>query len=492
MILVVDPDERMCQLVQFHFRNAGNVVLAASTGEQAVQQLRRMDRLDLVLLELRLPGMSSLETLRQLTRSLRVGNVIVMALNPTVADATAAMREGAYELVNKTSGFDELHLAVRNALQSQVLQRQVEHLQQQLKEHEQPFPHVVGRSQAMAQVLKLAGKARDSDITVLLTGESGVGKEVIAQAIHSQGLYRNRPFVAINCAAIPENLLESELFGHEKGAFTGAIQRHRGKFLEAHDGTLFLDEVGELSLALQAKLLRALQTREIQPIGGQPIRVKARIISASNQDLEAAVQQGRFRLDLYHRLAVFPIVVPPLRERREDIPQLAKHFLVRMAAQEHRGQLKLHPEVMERMLKHTWNGNVRELENMIYRAVVLSEGTTLALEDFPVLALGPGSAERSGAGAPWMDAGRVRAAPGFASPAGTGAPTGSAPAGASHSAAASTSAPRTVVPLDQVERQAIISALQLNGGNVTRTAIQLKIGRATLYRKFKQYRLRVP
>ncbi|HUJ76196.1 MAG TPA: sigma-54 dependent transcriptional regulator, partial [bacterium] len=387
VILVADPDEHIRKLLQFHLKRSGCRVLLADTGEHALDLVRQQGPVDLALLDLRQRGMPALETLRAINRTGQVGSVIVMTHNGTIADAISAMREGAYDFVNKTQSFDEVHLAVRNALNTQGLKQEVERLKAQLEDQAQPFGKIIGKSAAIAQVLKLARKACDSDITVLIHGESGSGKEMVAWAIHSQGPHRKRPFVVVNCAAIPESLLESELFGHERGSFTGAHQRHVGKFAEANDGTLFLDEVGELGLGLQAKLLRVLQTREIQPIGGQAQRVNVRIISATNQDLREAVQQGRFRLDLYHRLAVFPLFIPPLRQRREDIPLLVEHFLGRFAQQEGRGTLTLDAAVMQKLMEYEWQGNVRELENMIYRAVVLSESSRLTLTDFPVLAL---------------------------------------------------------------------------------------------------------
>jgi DNA-binding NtrC family response regulator len=394
-----------------------------------------------------------------------VGNIIAMThASGTLAEAIAAMREGAFDVVNKTTSFDQVHLSIRNALRDLGLKQEVQQLRAQLKEIEQPFSEVIGRSEAMAQVLKLARKVRDSDITVLITGESGSGKEVIARAIHQGGIYGSQPFVALNCAAIPEALLESELFGHERGSFTGATARRVGKFSEANDGTLFLDEVGELSPALQAKLLRVLQTKEIQPIGGQPVHVNVRIISATNQDLMTMVHKGQFRLDLYYRLAVFPLHLPPLRARRDDIPLLVKHFLEKFAEQEKKGRLTLAPDVMERLTAYNWPGNVRELENMIYRAVVLSESPTLQLEDFPLLTLPAPTAGL--AEAPSLE----RTAAGMA-----------------RAVAADAAMPTQTVSLEEAEQRAIAQALKDCGGNMSQAAIRLKIGRATLYRKVKKY-----
>jgi DNA-binding NtrC family response regulator len=465
-VLVVDPDAHIRKLLQFHLTRSGCQVLQAGSGEEALKVMREQGRVELALVDLRLPGMPAQELLRKLSQSGMASSIIAMA-HPggTLADAIAAMREGAFDVVNKTASFDQVHLSIRNALQNLGLKQEVQQLRAQLQEIEQPFAEVIGRSEAIAQVLKLARKVRDSDITVLITGESGSGKEVIARAIHQGGIYRNRPFVAINCAAIPEALLESELFGHERGAFTGATQRRVGKFSEANDGTLFLDEVGELSPALQAKLLRVLQTKEIQPIGGQPVHVNVRIISATNQDLQARVQSGQFRLDLYYRLAVFPLQMPPLRARREDVPLLVNHFLRKFAEAEGKGALAIPPEVMERLAAYDWPGNVRELENMVYRAVVLAEQKTLRLEDFPVLTLHPSPLAASTADPPRTPA---RTVPVAAHP---------VPDGGS------------VLSLEEAEQRAIAQALRECRGNMSQAAIRLKIGRATLYRKVKKYGL---
>jgi DNA-binding NtrC family response regulator len=462
-VLVIDSDAHIRKLLQFHLTRSGCQVVHAASGEEALQVLRDQGRVDLALLDLRLPGMPAQDLLRELSQGGKVGSIVAMThASGTLADAIAAMREGAYDVVNKTASFDQVHLSIRNALQNLGLKQEVQHLRAQLEEIERPFSGVIGHSEALAQVLKLARKVRDSDITVLISGESGSGKEVIARAIHEGGTYRNRAFVAINCAAIPEALLESELFGHERGSFTGATQRRVGKFSEAHDGTLFLDEVGELSPSLQAKLLRVLQTKEIQPIGGQPIRVNVRIISATNQDLSKMVHGGQFRLDLYYRLAVFPLHMPPLRARREDIPLLVKHFLEKFSKQEGKGPLAVPRELMERLVAYPWPGNVRELENMIYRAVVLTEGDTLGLEDFPMLTLA-------------------------AVPA---APTGDPPPAAGHArsaAAADPPAALQTLSLEEAEQRAIAQALRECRGNMSQAALRLKIGRATLYRKVKKY-----
>ncbi|MDH4246840.1 MAG: sigma-54 dependent transcriptional regulator [Deltaproteobacteria bacterium] len=467
-ILVVDDDESIRKLLRFHLRRAGCEVSAVATGEEALTALAEGEGVDLALLDLRLPGISGLETLKLFKDTGVVGATIIMTAHATMNDAVTALREGAYDFVNKSQNFDEVRLAIRNALTTLGLREEVQQLKSRLDEHEEALRNLIGESRAFKQVLKLVRKVAGSDITVLVHGESGSGKELIARAIHDLGAHRQRPYVAVNCAAIPENLLESELFGHEKGAFTGATARYVGKFMEAHEGTLFLDEIGELGLGLQAKLLRALQTREIQPVGGRLQRVNVRVVSATNLDLLRTVREGRFRADLYYRLAVFPIRVPPLRERPEDIPLLAQHFIRRFCDQEGKPERRISEGLMKALRTHDWPGNVRELENAIFRAVVLSEEEALTETEFPALTdlaeAGPGSppaAPLAPAPPPGWSAPRVPSEDPF-----RGAASGT---------------------LEQAEAGAIRAALASNAGNVSRAALQLGIGRATVYRKAKKY-----
>jgi DNA-binding NtrC family response regulator len=470
-ILVVDDDSSIRKLLQFHLRRSGCLVTTASDGEAALRHVREADGVDLCLLNLRLGGKPALDTLQVLNATGKVGCIIVMAEYGTMPDAVAALKQGAYDFVNKTHSFEDVRMAIRNALQNIGLREEVEQLRMRLHEKEGDYGPVVGTSPAFQLVMKLVRKVADSNITVLVLGESGTGKELIARAIHAQGLFSNKPFVALNCAAIPENLLESELFGHEKGAFTGATARRKGKFEEAHEGTLFLDEVGELSQPLQAKLLRVLQTGEIQPIGGQVRRVKVRVLSATNQDLAQAMEDGRFRQDLYYRLAVFPIELPPLRERRADIPALVDHFIKRFREQEQKSVRGVAPEALERLIAHPWYGNVRELENVVYRAIVLSESPILGLKDFPGLPPTP------------------EPAPPAVTVSGSGPDTAPAPSPAAEAPATTLAAAAggAGATLEELEAQAIQSALAACGGNMSRAAVQLNIGRATLYRKSKKY-----
>src|ERR1700724_57717 len=291
----------------------------------------------------------------------------------------------AVDFVVKPAGAERLQVSLRNALATSALETEVQRFKRS-REGTLTFKDIITRSPRMQAVLKTAEKAAASAIPVLIEGESGVGKELIARAIHGSGERRARPFVAVNCGAIPDNLVESTLFGHEKGAFTGATERHAGKFVEASGGTLFLDEVGELPLAAQVKLLRALQEDEVDPVGGRkPVKVDVRVVSASNRNLIAAVKEGRFREDLFYRLHVFPITVPPLRERSEDVPELVRHFLVRFNAEEGKRIRMIAADAMTLLARCPWPGNVRQLENAIFRAVVLAEGDEIGTGEFPQL-----------------------------------------------------------------------------------------------------------
>jgi DNA-binding NtrC family response regulator len=333
---------------------------------------------------------------------------------------------------------------------------------------------IVTRSPVMQPVLRAADKAASSTIPVLVQGESGTGKELIARAIHGSSARNGKPFVAVNCGALPENLVESILFGHEKGAFTGATEKHAGKFAEADGGTLFLDEVGELPLAVQVKLLRALQQNEIEPVGGRkPVKVDVRIISATHRDLIADVKSGRFREDLFYRLHVFPISVPPLRERPDDIAELARHFLTRIAAEEGKRVRMIGADAMALLASHRWPGNVRQLENAIFRAVVLAEGEEIGAAEFPQISAQVDEAPVQ----PGLDPQPVFITEPQPSPA---RPEPQGPT------LRLTDAAGAVRPLEEIEREVIRFAIAHHRGQMSEVARRLKIGRSTLYRKLEE------
>ncbi|RKY93164.1 hypothetical protein DRQ15_00015 [candidate division KSB1 bacterium] len=377
-ILVIDNESRMCQLLKTALESEGYQVEIALDGKQGMK-IFAFDNFGLVITDLKMPGKDGLQVLEEVKSQSPDTDVILMTAYATAQTAVEAMKKGAYDYLIKPFDMEELKLKVRHIFEKKNLKRENIGLKQILKE-KYSFENIIGSSGKMQEVFRLVEKVCTEDTTVLIRGESGTGKELIAIAIHQNSPRVNKPFVAVNCAAIPENLLESELFGYEKGAFTGADKRKLGRFELAGEGTIFLDEIGDFSPALQAKLLRVLQTRQIERLGGtESIPIKARVIAATHQNLEELLKQGSFREDLYYRINVFPIFLPPLRERTEDIPALVEHFLKKYG----KPQTQITPEALKILIKYPWPGNVRELENVIERAIILSEGDKIRPEDLP-------------------------------------------------------------------------------------------------------------
>src|SRR5688500_5106592 len=387
-ILVVDDDPVQRRLLQSMLARNGYDVVIAESGDAAAAMLTGADAgdIDAVVLDLVMPDLDGLGVLARLRDAGLTVPVIVQTAHGGIDNDVSAMRAGATDLAVKPVGADGLELRLRDALATKALESEIQRIK---RSHSATltFKDIITRSQRMHAVLRQAEKAAGSAIPVLIEGRSGVGKELIARAIHGSGERRARPFVAVNCGAIPDNLVESILFGHEKGAFTGATDKHTGKFVEAHGGTLFLDEVGELPPPAQVKLLRAIQEGEVEPVGARkPQKVDVRLISATNRDLIADVKDGRFREDLFYRLHVFPITVPALAERPEDIPELARHFLARFAAEEGKRIRRLDGDALALLSSYRWPGNVRQLENAVFRAVVLADGDEVGVADFPQIA----------------------------------------------------------------------------------------------------------
>jgi two-component system response regulator HydG len=390
-ILIVDNDPEMLTVLRRHFESEGFVVTPAGGGREALATLASAS-FDVVLTDLVMDDVDGLMLVRETLVRDPAQRVVLMTAFATLETAIEAIRAGAYDYLTKPFKLGEATLAVNRALDDRRLREENRKLRAQV-ERRFSLDNILGRSKAMQIVFEQIGAIAASDATVLILGESGTGKELVARAIHQRSARRDRPFVPVNCAAIPENLLESELFGHEKGAFTGADRRRRGLFVEADGGTLFLDEVGDLSLALQAKLLRALQERSIRPVGGQQdIRLDLRVISATHRDLPALVQQARFREDLYYRLAVLPLRLPTLRERSDDILMLAAHFLERTASTLKKPLEGFDAEASAWLLSHRWPGNVRELENVVERAATLAPGPHITLKDLHVEFVAPQAA----------------------------------------------------------------------------------------------------
>jgi DNA-binding NtrC family response regulator len=391
-ILVVDDDPDIREVLKDRLESLNYRVLVASSGEEGLEIVEKQSP-QMLLLDIEMPGMDGLEVLKEI-RGRRIDVTIVMiTAYATIERAVRAMREGAYDFIPKPFEPEHIALTVEKALERERLKREVGILSEEVGER---YRLVVGKSAKMNQAIETAKKAAMSRATVLLLGESGTGKEIFARAIHNWGAEKGRPFVAINCVGLSKELLESELFGHEKGAFTGANELKKGKMELAQGGTIFLDEIGDISAEIQTKFLRFLQEREFERVGGtKPIHVDVRIVAATNRDLEAAVKEGRFREDLYYRLNVIPIVLPPLRDRKEDIPELTGFFMRRFSAETKKSFVEITKEAEGKLLGYDWPGNVRELANVIERAVVLGQGPKLTVQDLPSRIVAGESPDRS-------------------------------------------------------------------------------------------------
>jgi two-component system response regulator PilR (NtrC family) len=380
-ILVVDNEKSMRDLLTFALKREGYAVESADDGDTALQMLS-CDIFDLILTDVRMPRMSGVTLLKEAKAASPQTVVIMMTAYASTESAVTAMKEGAYDYITKPFQLDEVRLIIQNALERKKLKTENTHLKKELKERA-AFSQIVGKSVKMQKVMERVEKVAQSRSNVLILGESGTGKELIARAIHFNSPCRDRPFVTINCSAVPETLLESELFGHMKGSFTGAVANKEGLFEVAHEGSLLLDEIGDTPLSIQAKLLRVLQEKEFRRIGGiKDIKVDVRVIAATNQNLEKRVSEGAFRADLFYRLAVIPIVIPPLRERPEDIPMLADFFIKRFGPPMGKSIKGVTTSVMQGLLAHPWKGNVREMQNCFERAIAMATADVLTQEDF--------------------------------------------------------------------------------------------------------------
>jgi DNA-binding NtrC family response regulator len=381
-ILVVDDDAALLQSLKEILEAEGYEVTTAADGEQGLLFLKEQ-AFDLVLSDLALPGLDGMELLKYLTREQPGCPCIIITGYGSIANAVMAMRQGAYDYFTKPVDPTELRLVVARSLEHRRLKRENLQLKQQLHRR-YGFANMVGHSNAITRIFELIRKVADTDSTVLILGESGTGKELIAHAIHYNSSRREGPLIPVNCAAIPEELLESELFGHERGAFTHAVRTRLGRFELAHGGTIFLDEIAEMSPALQVKILRVLQNRSFERIGGiKTIQVDIRVIAATNRNLEELVRRNQFREDLYYRLNVIPIQVPPLRARISDLPLLAQHFLDGFSRTRKKSHKRLSPAALDRLRQYPWPGNVRELENLMERLVILTEGEVIEVADLP-------------------------------------------------------------------------------------------------------------
>lgn len=381
-ILLVDDDENVRRVAQIQLEEAGYQVAAAGTGEQALALFSSANPA-LVITDLRMPGISGLDLLKKLRAGRPDATIIVITAYGTVESAVEAMRAGAYDYISKPIDYDQLTLVVKRALERHELIEEVHALRSTL-DAKYGFESIIGRSPALLRVLDLASRAARSDSNILIRGETGTGKELLAKAIHRNSFRKDRPFVTINCGAIPKDLLESELFGHTRGSFTGAVAHKTGKVELADRGTLFFDEIGEMPPELQVKLLRLLQEGEVEKVGaGAPVHVDVRIVAATHRNLRAMIEDGAFREDLYYRLAVIPLEVPPLRDRPEDIPDLVQRLFAAQREKNSRSDLRLPSSLLPYFCAYRWPGNVRELENVLERLVVLSAGDEVTLDDLP-------------------------------------------------------------------------------------------------------------
>jgi len=382
-ILVVEDGKSQRELLSSFLKDEGHEVLEAENGEKALKKVKE-NYFDLLLLDYRMPGMDGMKVLEEIKRINPEIDIIMMTAYGTIETAVNAMKAGAADYITKPIELQELLILIERISERRLLLRENEILREELRGKGVTTEQIIYQSSAMHEVINLAGRVANTRTTILIQGESGTGKELIARLIHTLSQRAEKPMITVNCTALPESLLESELFGHEKGAFTGASRRRIGRFEEADGGTLFLDEIGEIPLSVQVKLLRFLQEREFQRVGGnQTIRSDVRIISATNQDLEKSVNDGVFREDLFYRLNVVAITIPPLRERKEDLPPLIDHFLKYFAAENGKEIQGINPEAKDLILKYDYPGNVREVENIIERAVVITRGSIISENDLP-------------------------------------------------------------------------------------------------------------
>lgn len=378
-ILLIDDDDSLRRVMEFNLTEAGHQVQATKSGEEGLLLFAKHE-FDAVITDITMPGMSGMEVLAKVRGRDAGLPVIVITAYGTIESAVEAMRQGAFDYITKPFNRDELRMTLDRALKLRRLEKENITLRAEVADRYR-FDSIIGSSEKMKAVLDLAGRVAASDASILITGESGTGKELLAKGAHFNSRRADGPFVAVNCAAIPENLIESELFGHVKGSFTGAVKNKEGKFELADGGTLFLDEIGELRLDLQAKILRALQEREVDQVGGsKPVPVDVRVIAATNKDIDRAVKEGSFREDLYYRLSVITLHIPPLRERREDVPLLVSHFLRKSSKD---AEVHIDAEALSALTSYGWPGNVRELENAVERALVLRRGNVITRVDLP-------------------------------------------------------------------------------------------------------------
>lgn len=458
-ILIVDDEKNMRWAIKRAFKNQPYEFLEATNGEEGLRVFEKEEP-DLVLLDLKMPkmdGLTALEKMKALEKDMEKDIPVVMITgHGTTETAVEAMKLGALDYISKPFDVEELRIILRKALEFKGLREKLNYLEEAL-ELKQGKP-IIGKSRKMNDVFKMVNQVAKTDATVLILGESGTGKEIIADTIHRNSVRHQGPYIKVNCGAIPENLLESELFGYEKGAFTGAVKRKIGKFQRAEGGTIFLDEIGELSLNMQVKILRVLQEREVEPVGGLHTHtVDIRIITATNQNLYKKVQNQEFREDLYYRLNVFPIELPALRERKEDIPLLVQHFLRKYQTELGKKNMDISEEALVSLMEYTWPGNIRELENIVERTLIISNNQLIETEDLPAGLLTSSEAKTSDTKITGEATFRL---------------------------------PEEGIKLETVEKDLILQALKRTDYNQTRAAKLLGISRHTLLYRMEKYHMK--
>src|SRR5690242_1495199 len=459
-ILVIDDEVAIRDSLRMTLEYEGYDFIGAATGQEGLALAER-EAPDLVLLDVKMPGMDGLEVLDRLHAMNETLPIVVISGHGTISTAVEATKKGAFDFIEKPFASERVLVSLRNALDQGRLKDENRSLKRAVEVRHQ----MIGDSAALRQVMAAVGRAAPTNATVLITGESGVGKELVARTIHRNSLRARERFVQVNCAAIPEELIESELFGHEKGSFTGATEKQIGKFEQADRGTIFLDEVGDMSLKTQAKVLRVLQEGEVERIGSaRTIKVDVRVIAATNKNLEEEIEKGHFREDLYFRLAVIPIYVPPLRERPEDIALLVKHFMENISRESNIRPKKLSPGAIDALQRYRWKGNIRELRNTVERLIIMTAGDTIEVGDLP-------ESVKSGAGhvSPIVPA---------------------APRSAEAAPSPGDAKPGTLREFkDNAERAFLVSKLRENGWNISKTAEAIDTPRSNLYKKLEQYQI---
>jgi len=449
LVFIVDDEQSIAKLLSFWVKDKwGYEVEIFSNSESMLKKIT--SKPDLILLDIMLPGLDGIESLKRIKQIDEHLPVIMLSAQGRIDVAVDSIKYGAYDYFSKPIDQQKLELSLKNAIRNYDLVKEIQNLKENVKK-EYSFDNIISADGKMQDVFKLVSKVLDNDITVLIYGESGTGKELIARAIHYNGRRKDKPFIVVNCASIPRELLESELFGHEKGSFTGAHQRKLGKFEMAKDGTIFLDEVGELEMLLQAKLLRVIQEKEFERVGGNElIKTNVRIISATNRELKQAVEQKQFREDLFYRLNSFPISIPPIRQRRSDILVLTEFFLEEFNKKLQRNVKGFSKKALKLIYEYDWPGNVREMENTIERCMIISEKDTLDIDDLPqhIRAADP-SISTDQQSVMFTD--------------------------------------DNIVPFEKIKEKSIRHALKVTGGNIVEAARKLQLGRATIYRLMEKY-----